>query len=120
MGWISKRGIKMLWRKPKVEEIKVNESWLKIAKIIQEEIEAKAKADAEELDRVQRNTCATKCKYWEQERSSYPETNSHCDTCDLNRTVAKRMEDAGLLGVVRSEAESKFLPASYMEDNDEH
>lgn len=62
-----------------------------------------AKADAEEWNKLQRWVCAEICKHYEEVSSAYPESNSPCDTCKLNIKVSKRMEDAELLGVVRSE-----------------
>ena len=79
----------MLWRK------KVPETDQKMPTIM-EVVQAKA----QRWDKVQRWVCVFICKHYDLCRSSYPETNSKCDTCELNIQVARELEEAGLLGVV--------------------
>lgn len=57
--------------------------------------------DTKELDKLQGVMCVNYCKFGDIVRSAYPETNSKCDLCPLNRYVARKMEEAGLLVVVK-------------------
>ena len=65
------------------------------------------RAEAEELNKIQRATCANQCRFFDEVTNSYPETNSPCDFCELNRYVARKMEEAELLGVVHRKEDNE-------------
>lgn len=59
----------------------------------------KVREDAQELDQLQAYVCKDICKHNAETHDVYELEANHCGKCRLNRYVAVKMDEAGLLGV---------------------